>query len=46
MIIYEDKFMIAITKQLSLLDAYEASEHPLVPKIYKNILMVMDMVSS
>lgn len=42
---YEDDFMMAIVTQLKYLQNLDANVEVLVPKVYRNILTVMDSVS-
>lgn len=43
---YEDDFMMSIVTQLKYLQNQDASVETLVPKVYRNILTVMDSVST
>lgn len=42
---YEDEFMMSIISQLKYLQTQDANTEILVPKVYRNILTVMDSVS-
>lgn len=42
---YEDEFMMSVVTQLKYLQTQDAHSETLVPKVYRNILTVMDSVS-
>lgn len=42
---YEDEFMMSIVTQLKYLQTQDPNLETLVPKVYRNILTVMDSVS-
>lgn len=45
MLEYEDEFMMSLVTQLKYLQSQDPNTEHLVPKIYRNILTVMDSVS-